>query len=91
MSAPYDSIYLGPQEHPSIPDSREWCEDDPWGDGTRYLLATPVRDAADDLLAALRIASVAFDGYEQAGIMVPRDEARDKIRAAIARAEGGAE
>lgn len=52
------------------------------------LAAQIVREhnAHNDLVAALRICLAAFDGYKQAGILGPRDEAIDKLRAALAKA-----
>lgn len=46
-------------------------------------------NAHDALLDACRIADTAFRAYEQAGITVPRNEALEKIRAAITLATEG--
>lgn len=55
-------------------------------DAKRADANTDLLIAAPDLLAACKLADTAFRAYEQAGIVVPRVEALEKIRAAIARA-----
>jgi hypothetical protein len=68
-----------------------WDPHEPW---FKYLRATPAREAADDLLAALDAADAHFGPFAEITINGAHDPDDVRvvalIRAAIARAKGGA-